>query len=90
MRLIQLDQILLNPACAFHELGQFGGRPVVEDLGRERGGELVAEFGDGGTEVLIPANLDIELVPLGQERVNCVVGLHDETFHRSQRLSVLV
>ena len=73
--LIELDQVLLNPACAFDELGQCGGRSEVEELGREGGGKLVAEFSDGGMGVLIAAKLDIELVPLGQERVNCVVGL---------------
>ena len=65
VRLIELDQVPLNPARAFHELGQCGGRPEVEELGRERGRELVAEFGDGGTGVLITAKLDINLVPFG-------------------------
>ena len=90
MTLIELDKVLLNPACAFNELGQCGGGPEVEELGRERGGEHVAEFSDGGTGVLITAKLDIELVPLGQERVNHVVGHHDETFHGGQRSSVLI
>ena len=48
------------------------------------------EFGDGGTGGLVTAKLVIELVPLGQERVNRVVGLHDEMFHGGQRSSVLV
>ena len=90
VRVVELDEILLNSACVFDELGQCRGRPEVEELRRERGGELVAEFGDGVTGVLVTANLDIELVPLGQERVNRVVGLHDETFHGGQRSSVLV
>ena len=42
VRLIELDQVLLNSACAFDELGHCGGRPEVEELGREGGGELVA------------------------------------------------
>ena len=88
--LIELDLVLLNPACAFDELGQCGGRPEVEELGRERGGELVAEFSDGRTGVLIAAKIDVKHVPLGQERVNSVVGLHDKTFHGSQRSPVLV
>ena len=88
--MVELDEILLNPACAFDELGQCRGGPEVEELGREGGRELVAEFGDGGTGVLITAKLDIELVPLGQERVNRVVGPHDKTFHGGQRSSVLV
>ena len=90
VRVVELDEILLNPACAFDELGQCRGRPEVEELRRERGRELVAEFGDGGTGVFVTAKLDIKLVPLGQERVNRVVGLHDETFHGGQRSSVLV
>ena len=90
VRVVELDEILLNPACTFDKLGQCGGGPEVEELGREGGRELVAEFGDGGTGVLVTAKLDIELVPLGQERVNRVVGLHDETFHGGQRSSVLV
>ena len=90
MRLIELDQFLLNPACAFDELGQCGGRPEVEELGRERGGELVAEFSDGGKGALITAKLDIELVPLGLERVNRVVSLLDETFHGGRCSSILV
>ena len=88
--MVELDEILLNPACALDELGQCGGGPEVEELGREGGRELVAEFGDGGTGVLVTAKLDTELVPLGQERVNRVVGLHDETLHGGQRSSVLV
>ena len=80
---VELNEILLNPACAFDELGQCGGGPEVEELGGEGRGELVAEFGDSGTGVHIAAKLDIELVPLGQERVNCVVGFHDKTFHGS-------
>ena len=87
---VELDDILLNPACALDELGQCGGGPEVEELGREGGRELVGEFGESGTGVVIMANLDIELVPLGQEHVNRVVGPHDETFHGSQRSSVLV
>ena len=86
----ELNEVLLNPACMFHELGQCGGGPEVEELGREGGRELVAEFGDGWRGVLLTAKLDIELFPLGQERVNCVVGPHDETFHGGQRSSVLV
>ena len=88
--MVELDEILLNPACSFDELGQCGGGPEVEELGREGGRELVAEFGDGGTGVLITAKLDIELVPLGQERVNRVAGPHDKAFHGGQRSSVLV
>ena len=88
--LIELDQVLFNPGCAFDELGQCGSRPEVEELGRERSGELVAKFGDGRTGVLIAAKLDVELVPLGQERVNSVVGLHGETFDGGQRSPVLV
>ena len=88
--LIELDQVLLNPACAFDELGQCGSRPEVEEHGRERARELVAKFCDGRTGVLIAAKLDVELVPLGQERVNSVVGLHDKTFQGSQRSCVLV
>ena len=90
VRLIELARVLLNPAYAFDELGQCGGRREVEELGRERPGELVVDIGDGGTGVLITAKLHIELVPLGQQRVNRVVGLHDETFHGGQRTSVLV
>ena len=90
MGLIELDQVLLNPACSFDELGQCGGRSEVEELGGERGGELVAEFSDGRTGVLITAKLDVELVPLGQERVNRVIGPHDETFYGGQRSSILV
>ena len=88
--MVELAEILLNPACAFNELGQCRGRPEVEELRCESGWELVVEFGDGGTGVLVTAKLDIELVPLGQERVNRVVGLHDETLHGGQRSSVLV
>ena len=88
--MVELDEILLNPACAFDELGQCGGGSEVGELGREGGRELVAEFGDGGTGVLVTAKLDIELVSLGQERVNRVIGLHDETFQGGQRSSVLV
>ena len=87
---VELNGILLNTACAFDELGQCGGGPEVEELGREGCAELVAEFGDGGTGVLIAAKLDIELVPLGQERVNCVVGFHDKTIHGSQSSSIFV
>ena len=29
---VELDEILLNPACAFDELGQCRGRPEVEEL----------------------------------------------------------
>ena len=87
---VELNEILLNPACAFDELGQCGCGPEVEELGRQGSRELVPEFGDGGTGVFITAKLDIELVPLGQERVNCVVGFHDETIHGSQSSSVLV
>ena len=29
---VELDEILLNPACTFDELGQFRGRPEVEEL----------------------------------------------------------
>ena len=87
---VELDEILLNPGCAFNELGQCGGGPEVEEFGREGRGELVAEFGDGGTGVLIAAKLDIDLAPLGQERVNCVVGFHDKTIHGSQSSSVFV
>ena len=90
MKVIELDQVLLNPACAFDELGQCGGRSEVEELGCETGRKLVAEFGDSGTRVLIAAKLDIELVPLGPERVNRVVGPHDETFHGGQCSSILV
>ena len=88
--MVELNEVLLNPACAFDELGLCGGEPEVEELGREGSRELVPEFGDGGTGVLITAKLDIELVPLGQERVNCVVGFHDETIHGSQSSSVFV
>ena len=90
IRLLELDLDLLNPACAFDELGQCGGSPEVEELGREGGGELVAEFRDGGTGVLIRPKLDIELVPLDQEGVNRVVGLDDKTFHGGERCSVLI
>ena len=83
MGVVELNEILLNPACAFDELGQCGGGPEVEELGHEGSGELVAEFGDGGTGVLIRAKLDIELVPLGQERVNRVICFHDEKIHGS-------
>ena len=48
------------------------------------------EFSEGRTGVLVTAKLDIELVPLAQERVNRVVGLQDETFHGGQRSTVLV
>ena len=87
---VELNEILLIQACAFDKLGQCGGGPEVEKLGHEGGRELVAEFGDARTGGLITAKLDIELDPLGQERVNRVVGLHDELFHGSQRNSVLV
>ena len=87
---IELDQVLLDPACAFNELGQCEGRPEVEELGSERGGELVAKFSEGRTGVLIVAKLDVQLVPLGQGRVNSVVGLHDKTVHGGQRSPVLV
>ena len=87
---VELNEILLNPARASDELGQCGGGPEVEELGRERGKELVAEFSDGGTGVLITPKLDIAFVPLGQERVNCVVGFHYETIHGSQSSSVFV
>ena len=88
--LIELVQVLLNPACAFDELGQYGGRPEAEELGRERGGEHVAKLCEGRSGVPIAAKLDVELVPLGQERVNSVVGLHDKTFNGGQRSPVLV
>ena len=88
--MIELDQVPLNQACAFDELGQCGGRPEVEELGHERGRELVVKFGDGRTGALIAAKLDVKHVPLGQERVNSVVGLHDKMFHRGQRSPVLV
>ena len=29
---VELDEILLNPACPFNELGQCRGRPEVEEL----------------------------------------------------------
>ena len=57
--MVELDEILLNPACAFDELGQCRGRPEVKELGREGRGELVAKFGDGGTGLLITAKLNI-------------------------------
>ena len=88
--MIELDQVLLNPACTFDELGQCGGRPEVEELGHEGGRKLVVEFGDGGTGDLITAKVDIELVRLGQEHVTRVVGLHDDTFHGSQHSSVVL
>ena len=90
MGVVELDEVLLNPASAFDELGQCGSGPEVKELRRDRGGELVAKFGDGGTGVLITAKIDIWLVPLGQEHVNCVVGFHDKTIHGSQRSSVFV
>ena len=88
--MVELNEILLNPACAFNQLGQCGGGPEVKELGREGSRELVPEFGDGWTGVLITAKLDIELVLLGQERINCVVGFHDEMIHGSQSSSVFV
>ena len=87
---LELNEVLLNPAGAFDKLGQCGSGPQVQELGREGSGELVAEFGDGGTGVHIAAKLDIELIPLGQERVNWVVGFHDKTIHGSQSSSVFV
>ena len=87
---VELNEVLLNPAWAFDELGQCGSGTEVEELGREGSGEFVAEFSHSRTGVLIAAKLDIELVPLGQERVDCVVGPHDKTIHGSQRSSVLV
>ena len=59
MGVVELDEVLLNPACAFNELRQCGSGPKVKELRRDRGGELVAEFGDSGTGVLITAKLDI-------------------------------
>ena len=88
--MVELYEVLLNPACAFDELGRCGCWPAVEELGREGSGELVAEFGGGRTGVLIAAKLDIELVPLGQEHFNCVIGYHDKTIHGSQSSSVSV
>ena len=88
--MIELDEVLLNPASVFDELGQHGSRPEVVELGRDWGEELVVEFSDGGTGVLVVAKLDIELVPLGQKCVNCVVGLHGKMIHGSQCSSVLV
>ena len=61
VRVVELDEILLNPACAFDELGQCRGRPEVEEPRRQRGGELVAEFGYCGTGVLVTAKLDQSL-----------------------------
>ena len=90
VRVIELHEVLLNPASTFDELGQCGGGPEVEELGRDRGRELVAEFCDGGTGVPVVAKLDIELVPLGQKGVNRVVGLHDKTIHGSQCSSIFV
>ena len=87
---IELDEILLNPARALNELGQCGGGTEVEELGRDRRRDLVGKFGDSGTGVLIRAKLDIELGPLGQERVNGVVGLHDKTLQGGQCSSVFV
>ena len=52
--MVELDELLLNPACAFDELGPCGSGPEVEELR-----ELVAKFGDGGTGVLITAKLNI-------------------------------
>ena len=59
MGVVELDEVLLNPACGFDELGQCGSGPAVKELRRDRGGELVAKFGDGGTDVFITARLDI-------------------------------
>ena len=87
---VELNEVLLNPACAFDELGQCGSGPEVKELRRDRGGELVVKFGDSRTGVLITAKLDILLVPLGQEHVNCVVGFHDKTIHGTQPSSVFV
>ena len=87
---VELDENLLNPACAFDELSQCESGPEVEEIRRDRGGKFVAKFGDGGTGVLIKAKPDIQLVPLGQERVNCVVGFHDKTIHGRQPSSVFV
>ena len=77
MGMVELNEILLNPACAFDELGQCGSGPQVKKLRHDRGRELVSKFGDDGTGVLITAKLDIYLVPCGQVRVNFVVGFHD-------------
>ena len=88
--MVELNEVLLNTACAFDELGQCGGGPEVEELAHEESRELVAEFGGGGTGGLIAAKLDIELVPLGQERVHCVVGFHDKTIHGSKSSSVFI
>ena len=88
--MIELDEVLLNPASAFDKLGQFGSGPEVEELVGAGSGKLVAKFGDGGTGVLMVAKLDDKLIPLGQKRVNSVIGLHDETFHGGQHSSVLL
>ena len=90
VRVVELNEVVLNPACEFDELGQCGGGPEVEKLGREEGKKLVAESGDSGTGVLITEKIDIELDPLGQECFNHVVGPHDKTFLGGQRSPELV
>ena len=59
MGVVELDEVFLNPACAFDELGHCGSGPEVKELIRDRGGELVAKFVDGGTGLLITAKLNI-------------------------------
>ena len=59
MGVVEPDEVLLNPVCAFDKLGQCGSGPEVKELRRDRSGGLFAEFGDGGTRVLITAKLDI-------------------------------
>ena len=80
--MIELDEVLLNPASTLDELGLCGSGPEVEELVRKGGGMLLSKFGEGGTGVLLVAKLDVELVPLGQECVNSVVSLQDKTFNR--------
>ena len=55
--MVEWYEILLNPACAFDELGQCGGGPEVQELGHEGSGELVAQLSDGGTCQSLPRGL---------------------------------
>ena len=66
VRVIELDEVLLNPVCTFNELSQCGGRPEVEKLGREGGGKLVADLLTAGREFLSRPSLILSLFHLAK------------------------
>ena len=66
MGVVELDEVLLNPACAFDELGQCGSGPEVKEFRRDGGGELVAKFGEAGEEFLSRPSLIFSLFHLAK------------------------